>query len=116
MGKRTWAQEKNHLEHKGPPSNFAKGKCGLRNETDKARSLEQTAHRLEEEFWPPGLAEGPPAPGGSGQVSREATSRVSRPGMKELPHLTEGQDLQSHCWPVPPGPFPSPSDLVLLKS
>ena len=116
MGKRTWAQEKNRLEHKGPPAKVAKGKCGLRNETDKAHSLEQTAHGLEEEFWPPGLAEGPPAPGGSGQVSREATSRVSRPGMKERPHLTEGRDLQPHRGPVPPRPFPCPSDLVLLKS
>ena len=94
MGKRTWAQEKNHLERKGPPSKFAKGEGGLRNEMDKAHSFEQTVHRPEEEFSPPASAEGPPVPGGSGQVSREAISRVSRSGIKRTAAPTEGRDLQ----------------------
>ena len=50
MGKRTWAQEKNHLERKGPPSKFAKGEGGLRNEMDKAHSFEQTVPAYQHEL------------------------------------------------------------------
>ena len=76
---------------------------------DKAHSLEQTVHRPEEELSPPGLC-------------REATSRVSRPSVKRtaVPHGGAGP---AACLtaaiirvPVPPRPFPSLSDLVLLKS
>lgn len=89
---------------------------------DKAHSLEQTVHRPEEELSPPGLCRGATSPGGSGQVSREATSRVSRPSVKRtaVPHGGAGP---AACLiaaiirvPVPPRPFPSLSDLVLLKS
>lgn len=75
------------------------GEGGERNEMDKAHSLEQTVHRPEEELSPLGLCRGATSPGGSGQVSREATSRVSRPGVKRtaVPPRRGGTCSLSHC-------------------